>query len=100
MTITIAGKSLPTRRPQDLNAVLIAATGCSAAENRKIIDGTPLPGRLAAALHPFLTDGPSVAELAAMVEIELARADNRLVADVRKLFDNADVAAPADTKVG
>jgi hypothetical protein len=65
MDIKIGGGTLRTRKPGDLDAALIAATGCSAAETAKQLAGWPSAGRIASALRPFLPDdAPSTPELA------------------------------------
>ena len=98
MTITISGTTYPTRKPKDLDAVLIATTGCNAAETLGIVSGIPLPGRLAAALHPFLPDdGPLIVELAPAIEQELAKEGNTVVADLKRLYTAVE-APPASGK--
>lgn len=100
MTIAIAGKTYPTRKPADLDAVLVAATGCNASENIAIVGGHPLPSKIAAAVRPFLgDDAPSMPELAALIESELARPKNTLIADIRKLFSSVEPAS-TDKKEG
>lgn len=97
MTITIAGKQLATRRPKDLDAALIATTGCDAAENLRIISGQPLPGRIAAAVAPFLPeDAPPASELATMIEQDLAGDRSTLVADAKKLFASVEPAPKSE----
>lgn len=104
MTITIARTQFTTTRPADLDAALIATTGCNAAENLQILAGTPLPGRVAAAIAPFLDEsGPSVAELAALIEADMREDASTIVAAARRLFVPADAmqdppALPGDTE--
>lgn len=50
--ITIAGKDLKTSKPKDLDAQLIASTGCSSREIATILGAGP--DRAARALRPFL----------------------------------------------
>ena len=69
MTIRIGGRELPTTRPSDLDAQLIAITGCSAAENAAMLGNGSTPFQVARALHPLIADGEiSVADLTSMVE--------------------------------
>lgn len=99
MTITISGKTFATRKPADLDAALVVTTGCNARENLNIVSGHPLPSKIAAALRPFLPDdGPSVPELAIMVEKELALPSNTLIADARKLLASGDAPAAIEKK--
>lgn len=96
MTITIGETQFPTRKPKDLDAALIATTGCNASENLALISANTLPGRIAAAVRPFLSDdAPQVADLATLIEAHLAQEGNTLVADAKKLFAAAEV-APAE----
>lgn len=84
MEIKIGGKTLKTKKPGDLDAVLIAWTGCSAAETATQLASWPSPGRLASALHPFLADdAPSVPELAAMISEDQ---DVEIIGAVQKLY--------------
>ena len=50
--ITIAGTSLKTSKPKDLDAQLVASTGCSSREIATILSAGP--DRAARALRPFL----------------------------------------------
>lgn len=86
MTITIAGTKLAIRKPADLDAALIAATGCSAAENLAMVNGTPHAARLAPAILPFLAEPPALSDLAVLVATDLATPGSTLVADVQKLY--------------
>lgn len=86
MTITVAGEKFATRKPADLDAALIAATGCNAAENLAIVNGKPHAARLAPAILPFLAEPPALSDLAVLVQRELDSADSTLLADVRKLY--------------
>lgn len=89
--VTIGEATLSTRKPQDLDAALLASTGCSASEVATIIAGTPNAGQIAAALRPFLPQNAAhTNELAQNI------ADSGLdaVADqVRKLYAS-DTPAP------
>jgi hypothetical protein len=62
MTITIGGRELATTRPTDLDALLVEATGCSAAEQAQMLNNAA-PFQIARALLPMLVDPPSAAEL-------------------------------------
>lgn len=70
MTIQIGAKRLATRRPQDLDAVLLVDFGCNAAEIAGMLAGQPLAGTVARALVPFLAEGdrPTLAELASDID--------------------------------
>ena len=96
MDIKIGEKSLKTRKPTDLNAALLATTGCSTAETTAQLGGFPTPGRIATALRPFLNDdAPSTPELAHMIAV----ADGvEVLAAVRKLYGSEAVTPPAATK--
>lgn len=92
MTITIGKSRFATRKPRNLDEQLIATTGCSAAENLLFLTGQPLPGRVAAAIAPFLgDDAPPLAELAVMIEAEIAMDGSTLLRDVRQLFAAAEI---------
>lgn len=88
--LKIGGTSYKTRRPTDLDAQLIASTGCSAAEIDKLIAAGP--DRLAHAIAPFLgDDAPEHCELARAVAADPAAAEN-----VQQLYlDNVPDAVPA-----
>lgn len=86
MTITVAGAKFATRKPADLDAVLIAATGCNAAENAAILNGDPLAVRIAPAILPFLAEPPALSDLAVLVQRDLDGTDSTLLAEVRKLY--------------
>lgn len=78
MTIQIGGRALPTTRPADLEAQLIAITGCSAAENAAMIRNGSTPFQVARALHPLIADDSvSVADLVAAI-------DDTNIVDVRR----------------
>lgn len=95
MEIKIGEKPFRTRKPSDLDAVLIAATGCNAAETAKQLAGWPSAGRVASALRPHLPDdAPSTPELAHLIAIA-ANGPEVLVA-VKKLYADAEPAAPGD----
>jgi hypothetical protein len=98
MEIKIGDKSFRTRKPSDLDGVLISTTGCSAAEAAQHLAGWPTPGRIASALRPFLPDdAPSVPDLAQ----DIAVADNgpEVLIAVKKLYVDAlsATSAPATT---
>lgn len=55
MSITIGGQTLATKRPDDLDAALVASTGCTAAEHVAILSTTRVTAvQVAAALAPLL----------------------------------------------
>lgn len=94
MEIKIGEKSFRTRKPSNLDAVLIANTGCSAAEAVGHLNGWPSSGRIASALRPFLPDdAPSVPELAQSI----ASADNgpEVLIAVKKLYAGTEPVEPA-----
>ena len=95
MTVTIGEVTLPTRKPQDLDAALLASTGCSASEVATILAGTPNAGQIAAALRPFL---PQNAAHTNELAQNIVDSDISAVADqVRKLYVN-DAPAPVAEK--
>ena len=69
MTIIICGRTLATVRPADLDARLIASTGCSAAEHAKMLARGGDAFHTARALQPMLDDADamSVADLATLI---------------------------------
>ncbi|WP_267348670.1 hypothetical protein [Sphingomonas sp. GM_Shp_2] len=91
MPIEIAGVRYATRRPGDLDARLVAATGCASAEiEHLLVSGAD---RIAAAVLPFITgDVPSLLDLANAIA-----ADPDAVTQVRALYATAP-AVPALTK--
>ena len=99
MDIKIGSTSFKTRRPSDLDAALIATTGCNAAETAQQLAGWPSAGRIASAVRPFLPeDAPSTPEVAQAI----ASADDgpELLVSVKKLYADAVAAAttaPAST---
>ena len=97
MTIKIGEKSYVTARPKDLDERVAALTGCSAGEIAQQMTGSPIAGHVAAALHPFLRDPPSVPELAA----EIAAAGVEEVrAEVAKLYAPVAEPEPQAAKAG
>ena len=71
MKITIGGITYETRKPEDLDKQVIAATGCSCAELLQSFASAPTPATLAAVLLPHLPDdGPSLPELARAIAAE------------------------------
>jgi len=89
MEIKIGDKSHKTRKPSDLDAALLASTGCNAAETAQQLAGSPSAGRIASALRPFLPDdAPSTPELAHAIAASGQASD--YLASVSKLY--ADVA--------
>jgi len=79
-SITIGTLALTPRRADDLDAQLVAATGCNAAEIDMLLSAGP--DRAARALLPFLgDDAPPVGTLAAAI----AR-DPDAVATIRALY--------------
>jgi hypothetical protein len=92
--ITIGDKKYPTSKPANLDATLLGATGCDAAETRAMLAGRPHASHLARGLLPFLAekDAPSLAELSR----EIAAIDDReeLTAAIRALYDAASAPTP------
>lgn len=87
--ITIGEHKLPTSRPADLDAALIASTGCGAAEHAGMLRAGGTAFQVAQALHPLLgKDAPSVGELAGIIGDEQLADARRAVADL--------LAAPAE----
>lgn len=66
MTIQIGEAAFATRRPRDLDKVLLADVGCNATEIARMLGGQPLAGTVARALLPFLPEEgrPALADLA------------------------------------
>lgn len=94
MEITIGGKAYRTRKPSDLDKVLLGTTGCSAAEIASHLGGWPSAGRVASALHPFLPDdAPSVPELAQA--IAASEDGPEILASVKKLYAADEAETPA-----
>ncbi|APX64563.1 hypothetical protein AV944_00415 [Sphingomonas sp. LK11] len=85
-TLTIAGTALSlAAAPVDLNARLIATTGCSAHEVEQLLASGP--DRVARALEPFLTGPVDHVALA-----NLVAADTAAIGLIRALY----AALPAD----
>lgn len=80
MTIMIGGKPHPTRRPADLDAKLIASTGCASSEIETVLRAGN--SHAAHALRPFLADdvlpGPALARAIA--------AEPMIRDEIRKLY--------------
>jgi len=95
MDIKIGDKSFKTRKPSDLDAALITATGCSAVETARHLAGWPTAGRIASALRPFLPEeAPSTPELAS--DIAAAEDGPELLVAVKKLYADAAKVTTAD----
>lgn len=90
MKITIAGAEHALRAPADLDAALIAVSGCNAAETRAALATTPAPARIAIALAPFLVDPMPAATLG-----DAIGADGGVLAQVLALYDNMPAVAAA-----
>lgn len=89
--IKIADKDLKTSRPADLDARLIASTGCGTSEVETLLAAGP--DRAARALAPFLDkDAPALIELAQMIAADSAAipAIRKLYADVPVVVEKAD----------
>src|SRR5690242_15941215 len=56
MTVKIGNREIATRRPQDLDKILLADTGCNAAEIVGMLSGSPLAHIVARALLPFMAE--------------------------------------------
>lgn len=84
---------LATARPDDLDAKLLAATGCSVAEVQTWLHGSPDGFYVARALYPFLTgnDAPSLADLAVMI-VHAGPAE--IAAEVADLYVKAPATPP------
>lgn len=84
MSITIGEHILATQRPVDLDAKLIAATGCTAAEHATMLEkGSAAPYQIARVLAPLLVEPIAMSELADMISV----ADQgQVVAEVRSLL--------------
>lgn len=85
----IGDKTLKLRkRPSDIEAQLLASTGCSEAEVAAWLRGNPLPGLVAAALLPFVEggDAPAIPELADAIATAGVAG---VAAEVAKLYDAA-----------
>lgn len=63
MTIKIGDREFATQRPNDLDAKLIEATGCTAAEHRNML-ASGAPSQIASAIAPLMTEKISTEELA------------------------------------
>ncbi len=87
--ITIGERKLETRRPADLDAALIAVTGCSASEHAAMLSGGGGPAQIAKALHPMLSEEISLPALGQLI----AEADQ---GDVRKQVVELLGGAPLD----
>lgn len=89
MTLKIGTATFATRRPTDLDAQLVNATGCSSAEIDHLLASGP--DRVAAAALPFiLKDAPSLVDLARAIA-----ADPAAIEQVRALYANLpDAPAP------
>ena len=101
--LTFGDKQLATRIPADLDARLIAATGCSAAEHANMIRQRPTPFGVAR-VAALLADPPvAVGELALQLEDLDAGAMVRLAHDVAALISPAGApvaVAQADSSNG
>jgi hypothetical protein len=89
--ITIAGHDLKTSKPKDLDAQLIASTGCSSREIATILGAGP--DRAARALRPFLENN-------VLPGSDLARAivqDSEAIATIAKLY--AGLSDPTEASV-
>lgn len=93
MTVKIGRKAYDTRKPQDLDAAMIAATGCNAAEIAGMLAGSPLAGLVAQVLLPFIAaaDRPDHAALATAIE---AAGKDVVAAQVAALFGEAAAPLP------
>lgn len=91
MSIEIDGVRYATKRPDDLDAQLVATTGCNSAEiEQLLVSGAD---RVAAAVRPFLPENaPTIVELANAIA-----GDADAIGQIRALYANPP-AAPALTK--
>lgn len=84
--IVIGGQSYPVACPSDIEARLLAATGCSAVELAGAL-GDFTTGNIAHAVRPFLADdAPSAPELAQGFAADLERDRAGTLAAVRALL--------------
>jgi hypothetical protein len=88
MQIAIAGQKLASALPDDLDAKVIAATGCSVEELVASLDSGPAPSLVAELLHPCLAgkDAPAKPTLASLIAIALAEDYAGMIAQVRKVL--------------
>lgn len=93
--ITIGKAKLATSTPTDLDAALIEATGCTAAETRAMLAGQPQASHLARALHPFLAEKDALAVPDLATQIAAVEDRTGIAADVLGLYDKALSPAPA-----
>mgnify|MGYP007116547190 CR=1 FL=1 len=85
--IVIGGQSYPVARPADLNAQLVAMTGCTAAEIADSLGDFTLAAHLARAVLPFLaSQAPSMPELALAFAGDMARDRAGTLAMVKALL--------------
>jgi hypothetical protein len=84
VSVQVGKRKLEISTPDDLDDKLIELTGHSAKEVRALLNSWCSPSVVAAALLPFVKDGPSRHELAETI----AKAGvNEVRADVRALYD-------------
>ncbi|MBB5684291.1 hypothetical protein [Sphingobium boeckii] len=101
MTVQIGDKTYRVRKPKDLDAELLATTGCSAAEMEKILAGSPLAHLVARAILPFIDAKEGEPVVSQGLAEEIAAAGVTAVSiEARKLYAPAAEAAakiePAD----
>ncbi|MGE3304283.1 MAG: hypothetical protein AB7M12_14355 [Hyphomonadaceae bacterium] len=72
MKIRIGDRQLTTKRPADLDAQLLASTGCTPGEVALMLSGSPLAGLVARAVEPFLSEEDRAATPDLASEIEAA----------------------------
>lgn len=76
MSIKIGERTLATTRPADLDAALVASTGCSAAEHVAMLGPTCTAYQIARALRPFLSDSDSDGADVGALATSIAEADD------------------------
>lgn len=78
--------TLETAAPDDLDARLLAVTGCSAAEIRAILPEATIASFVAQALVPFVKDAPPLADLSVAIAVAgLAEVRSQVI----KLYEQA-----------
>ena len=86
------------KRPNDLDAQLLASTGCSPAELSQILGASPIAGTVAQVLLPFLPEKerPDLATLARQISeagiVEVAAAVRALLGDAAPVTEQAPTA--------
>uniref|UniRef100_UPI0035CC09CF hypothetical protein n=1 Tax=uncultured Sphingomonas sp. TaxID=158754 RepID=UPI0035CC09CF len=93
MDIIIGEHQLVAHRTAASDAVLLAETGCTAAEHAVMLDRDASAYEVARALRPMLADAPDLPTLVEMIE-DAGRAPVR-VETIALLVSSTDVSQPA-----